>query len=541
MANAREIEISPIMKIIEAETHPPERVYFFDTTLRDGEQTPGIAFTLEEKLKIAQALDQLGIDVIEAGFPRVSDADFQACKQIPQLGLKSEIIGLARIGKDDINKVIDCDMDSIHVFIATSDLHLRDKLKITREQCLEKIIEGVEYARAHYDIVEFSAEDATRTDLDFLIKVNQTAVKAGASRINIPDTVGTITPRGFAYVIQKNREVLPANVRISTHCHNDFGLAVANSLAGVEMGAGQIHTTILGIGERAGNADCAQCAMGLFAMYGLKTNIKTKLLYPTYKLVESLSGFPISACAPLVGKNAFRHEAGIHAHAIIQNPRSYEPLTPELIGIPRSDKLSDIIDQSIQIGKHSGGHALKAKLESLSIPFTHDQFSEIMNRVKSFGDKGRRIMDEDLMAIVRDVIGSIPEEEKFIFLDELTVLTGSVTPTSTVKMRIKVNGGYDTQIASAVGVGPVDASLKAIMTAFANVKKFDIPRLELMEYQIEAVTGGTDALASVTIKLRDEQKREYEAKAVHEDIVMSSVKAMLNGFNKAMIHKYKKK
>jgi len=517
----------------------PEKVYFFDTTMRDGEQTPGISFTTDEKLRIAQALDALGIDVIEAGFPQVSEGDYEACKQIPKLGLNAEIIGLARLSQEDIDKVIECDMNSIHLFIATSDLHLRDKLHITREECLLEITQWVEYARAHFSTVEFSAEDATRTDLDFLLQANLAAIEAGACRINLPDTVGTITPRGFAYIVKKHKEVLPESVRISTHCHDDFGLAVANSLAGVEMGASQIHTTILGIGERAGNADFAQCAMSLFAMYGVATNINNRLIYPTYKLLESLSGFPISGCAPLVGRNAFRHESGIHAHAIIQNPRSYEPLTPELIGIPRTDDIADIIDQSIQIGKHTGGHALKAKLESLGIEFTREQFSEIMSRVKEFGDKGRKVMEEDLLAIVRDVIGAIPETETYITLEELTVLTGSVTPTATVKLRVRDNGGFDTLIASSIGVGPVDASLKAIMAAFAKTDKLDLPPLELAEYHIDAVTGGTDALARVNIKIRDDQKRDFEARAVHEDIVMSSVKALLNGFNKLMIHKYK--
>lgn len=497
--------------------------------MRDGEQTPEVSFTLDEKLKLAQQFDTLGIDIIEAGMPVVSKGDFEACKQISHLGLNAQIIGLARLSQKDIDDVIGADMNAIHVFIATSDLHLRDKLKMTREQVIESISTWVAYAKSHFDVVEFSAEDATRTDLDFLLQANTTAVEAGATRINIPDTVGTTTPKAFAYVIEKNREVLPSNVKICVHCHNDFGLAVANSLAGVESGAEVVHTTFLGIGERAGNASFEQVATSLYALYGASMSINFKELYKTSKLVERFSNIRIPVQFPLIGKNAFRHESGIHAHAVIQNPRTYEPLTPELIGYPRSDELADIISQSITIGKHTGSHSLKAKLDELGVTYTEEQFTEIFERLKDLADKRKNIADIDLISIANDVTGHLTQQEKTVILDELTVLTGSVTPTATATIRVRINGGWEKRVDSSIGVGPVDAAVRSILKTFKEIGK-----IELLEYAIEAVTGGTEALGVTSVKIRDENNVTVSGNAVHEDIVMSSVQAVLNALNKLM-------
>jgi len=528
------IKVSQMMETMRKDMKLPPKVYFFDTTLRDGEQTPGISFTLEEKKIIAQALNDLGIAVIEAGFPVSSEGDFESCKAIAAMGLKSEVIGLARLVKKDIDAVKNANMKSIHVFIATSDIHLQNKLNMTREQVLARITEMVGYARSLFEIVEFSAEDATRTDIDFLIKANLTAIKAGAIRINIPDTVGTISPTAYGKIIKMNREAFDAegysNVKISAHCHNDFGLAVANSIAAVENGAAQVQTTIMGLGERAGNASLEQTAMGLYAFYGLDMDINTKKIYPTAKLLESFCGakFRIPQQFPLIGKTAFKHQSGIHTHAMMQNARTYEPITPELIGISRSDDLSEILAQSIDFGKHSGSHALRAKLNSMGLEVTPDKEKVIMERIKEIGDKGRHVEEEDFMAIVRDVIGQIPEEQKFITLAELTVLTGSVTPTSTVKLNVKKNGGYETRIGSSIGVGPVDASMNAIMKVISEEMKF-----KLISYNIDAVTGGTDALGHVFIELMNENTGKIiEASATHEDIVMSSILALLKGINK---------
>jgi len=530
------IKVSQMMEVIKSNLKLPERIYFFDTTLRDGEQTPGISFTIKEKQLIAEGLDDAGIDIIEAGFPVISEGDFEACKKIAHMGLKCEVIGLARLLKKDIDAVIDSDMDSIHVFIATSDLHIKNKLKMTREQVLDRISEMVEYAKQHFDIIEFSAEDATRSDLDFLIQANLKAVEAGATRINVPDTVGTISPTAYGYIIRKIRESLPSKIRISCHCHNDFGLAVANSICGgIENGASQIHTTILGLGERAGNASFEQCAMALYALYGIPININTRKIYPLSKLVESFCGskFRIHPQFPLIGRNAFLHESGIHTQAMIQNARTYEPITPELLGIDRGDSLEQILEKSISFGKHSGRTALQKKLESLNIKFTEQQLENIFRRIKEIGDKGHQVMEEDFMAIIREEIGDLPKEEKYVILDELTVLTGSVTPTATVKLKIRKNGNYETKIGSSIGVGPVDASMQAILKLIRE----DL-RLKLLSYNIDAITGGTDALGRVFIELMDENtKKIVNASAINEDIVMSSVLALIQGINKIIKNK----
>ncbi len=532
MTEKNDIYVSPMMDKIRGTLILPDKAYFFDTTLRDGEQTPGISFTQGEKLTIAQNLNEMGIDIIEAGFPVISKGDFEACRDIAKLGLESEIMGLARMKKLDIDKVIEADMDSIHVFIATSDLHLKEKLEMTKNDVLDNITEMVSYAKEHYNIVLFSAEDATRSDLDFLIKVNQVAVKCGATRINIPDTVGTITPNAFGYIIRKNYEALPNNIRIAVHCHNDFGLAVANTIAGFENGASEAQTTIIGLGERAGNASFEETAMSLYALYRIPMNINTKMIFPTAKLVESLCGgkIKIGRLQPLIGQNAFAHESGIHAHAMIKHARAYEPITPELIGIHRTDDVEQIIKHSIKLGKHTGGHALKAKLNEMGVNPTHEQFKKIFNNIKRFGDKGHEVMEEDFLAIVKDVIEELPEEEQYVKLEELTVLTGSITPTSTVRLKIRNNGVYIEKVASSIGVGPVDASVKAIVKCFEPMS-----RVRLLEYNIEAVTGGTEALGHVSIELMDlETNQIVKTSATHEDIVMSSVLALLKGLNSIM-------
>jgi isopropylmalate/citramalate/homocitrate synthase-like protein len=535
MTERKDIKVSKMMDKIRGELNLPEKAYFFDTTLRDGEQTPGISFSHAEKLSIAQSLNELGMDIIEAGFPAVSQGDFDACRDISKLGLDSEIIGLARMSKEDIDRVIDADMDSIHVFIATSDLHMKAKLQMTKEEVLDQILNMVSYAKEHYSIVLFSAEDATRSDLDFLIKANQIAIESGATRVNIPDTVGTITPNAFGFIVRNIYEVIPKNIRIAVHCHNDFGLAVANSIAGFENGASEAQTTIIGLGERAGNASFEEMAMSLYALYRIPMNINTRKIFPTAKLVESYCGgkIKIGRLQPLIGQNAFAHESGIHAHAVIQHARTYEPITPELIGIKRSDKVEEIIRESIKLGKHTGGHALKAKLQDMGIETSDIQFKNIMKHIKRFGDKGHEVTEEDFLAIVKDVMGELPEEEQYVILDELTVLTGSVIPTSTVRLKIRQNGDYTEAVASSIGVGPVDASMKALVKCFGPMSK-----VKLLEYNIDAVTGGTEALGHVSIELMDlDTNLIVRANATHEDIVMSSVLALLKGLNRIMKRK----
>ncbi len=522
------VSVSQIMGEIRDSLSLPDKAYFFDTTLRDGEQTPGISFTHKEKISIAQTLNDMKIDVIEAGFPVTSIGDFEACKSIAKLGLDSEVMGLARMAKIDIDKVIEADMDSIHLFIATSDLHLKSKLQMSRDEVIEQINKYVSYAKEHYSTVLFSAEDATRSDLDFLIKANLNAIESGATRINIPDTVGTISPKAFGYMVNNVYKAIPSDIRIAVHCHNDFGLAVANTIAGFENGASEAQTTIMGLGERAGNASFEETAMSLYALYQLPMNIITQKIFPTAKLIESYCGgkVRIGRLQPLIGQNAFAHEAGIHAHAMIKNARTYEPITPKLIGISRSDSVVDILKESIKFGKHSGGHALKAKLGDLGINTNDKEFGKIMNHIKDFGDKGHEVSEEDFLAIVKDVMGEIPEEEQYVILEELTVLTGSITPTSTVRLKIR-NGDFVEKVASSIGVGPVDASVNAIVKCFKPMSN-----IKLLNFQIDAITGGTEALGHVVIEILDiESNLIVKASATHEDIVMCSVLALVKGLN----------
>ncbi len=529
----KKIFVSPHIEQATKGMKLPEKVYIFDTSLRDGEQAPGISFTIQEKIKIATQLNDIGVDIIEAGMPVVSKGDYEACKQISKLGLShAEIIGLARINREDIDKVIECDMNSVHVFIATSDLHLKNKLKMTREEVLGAITTEIEYAKAHFGKkIEFSAEDATRTDLDFLIKANKTAIDAGATRINIPDTVGTTTPAGYKYIIEQNIKEFPKDVRVSLHCHNDFGLATANTLTGIEAGASQAHTTVLGIGERAGNASMEEVVTALYALYGIKTNVKLKEIYHTSKMMEQLSKMSIPPNLPLVGLNAFRHESGIHAHAVIMNPRTYEPFTPELIGIPRSDKLEEVIDQGIAVGKHVGGHSLGAKLESFGfVGMNKEQFNLIRERVKEVGDKGKQVTDMDLYEIATNVCGELSDAETTIKLEELTVTCGKkVTPTATIRLKVKINGDWKEKVAASIGVGPVDAACNALAQVW---EQFGFGRLTLAEYHLDAITGGTDALGRVKVRLIDSFGKAIDSRAVNPDIVFSSILAMMNGMNR---------
>ncbi|MEM2986865.1 MAG: 2-isopropylmalate synthase, partial [Nitrososphaerota archaeon] len=413
----------------------------FDTTLRDGEQTPGVSLTPEEKLIIAKQLDKLGVDVIEAGFPATSKGEIEAIKLIANENLKAEICALSRTTKSDIDSVIDCNIKSIHLFIATSDIHLKYKLEMTREQVLEKAIEAIDYSKAHGLTIEFSAEDATRTDIDFLKKFYENVCKAGVDRINVPDTVGIMTPKKFYDLILELKKVV--NKPISVHCHNDFGMAVANSLAGIEAGATQIHVTINGLGERAGNAALEEIVANLEILYGYKTNIKTNLIYETSKLVSQLTGIYVQPNKAIVGENAFAHESGIHTHGVIKNPLTYEPIPPEFVGASRR----------IIVGKHAGSHGLKENLKNIGFDVSDEQLSEILKRVKDLGDKGKKVTDADLQVITETVLG-MPKIRP-IKLKEVIVVTGN-NITSTAFVKLKFYG--KTISGAATGVGPVDAA-----------------------------------------------------------------------------------
>jgi 2-isopropylmalate synthase len=491
-----------------------EVVRIFDTTLRDGEQTPGVGLTPEEKLDIARALDRLGVDTIEAGFPITSKGEADGVKMIANDGLRAEIASLARATKNDIDIAASCGVKCIHVFIATSDIHLQHKLKMTREEALQTAVKHVKYAKDYGVSVEFSAEDACRSDPEYLIKVFQGVSDAGADRLDIPDTVGVMHPVAMYNLVNKVHNAVDRP--ISVHCHNDFGLAVANSLASVEAGAVRVHCTINGLGERAGNASLEEVVMSLHNLYGRKTNINTKLIYETSKLVSRLTGIMVQPNKAIVGDNAFGHESGIHTHGLLNLPLTYEPLEPEVVGRKRW----------IQAGKHAGSHGIKAMLDQLGINVNDEQLKEIVTRVKDLGDKGKRLYDADLESIAYTVLGRAGDE-KILQLVDMSIMTGTkVMPTASVKITMEGK----TFVVADTGVGPIDAAIKAIQKVGEG-----LGNIRLADYRLEAITGGTDALGEVMVKVEDKNGLVASARATHEDVVVASVQAMIEGMNRLLL------
>ncbi len=500
----------------ERNFHIPKYVRIFDTTLRDGEQTPGVALNVEQKLLIAKQLNKLGVDIIEAGFPAATRGEREAVKYIKNQGLSSKICALARCKRNDIDAAIDCDVDIIHIFIPTSDIQVKYTIKKSREEILDIVYENVRYVKDHGFECLFSAMDATRTDIDFLIKVFKTAEEAGADYINIPDTVGIATPEKMFNLVKKVRENV--KIPIDVHCHNDLGLAVANSIASVLAGADGVQVTVNGLGERAGNASLEQVVIILKYVYNIETKVKTEYLYETSKLVERLTGIKLMPNYPIVGENAFSHESGIHTHGVIQKPETFEPgiIKPEMVGHRRR----------IVAGKHSGIHGLEKLIKEMGYDLSKEQIKIIVDRVKELGDKGKKITEADLQAIVEDMIGGI-KDKKYVELEELAVMTGNkVIPTASVKIRFKDK----TLIGSDTGVGPVDAAIKAIRRVIKEIED-----IKLVEYRLEAISGGSDALASVTVILEDSRGIKSIGRAVREDIVMASVEAMIQGINRIFI------
>ncbi|KXB03417.1 hypothetical protein AKJ45_01685, partial [candidate division MSBL1 archaeon SCGC-AAA261F19] len=369
----------------------------------------------------------------------------------------------------------------------------------------------VEKANDQGVLIEFSAEDATRTDLDYLKEVYRRVEEAGADRINIPDTVGSATPRAMYKLVKEIKSII--NTPISVHCHDDFGLASSNSVAGVEAGAEQVHVTVNGLGERAGNASLEEVVMILRSLYGIKPRINTRGIVKISRLLERLTGIPVPSNKALVGANAFAHEAGIHVHGVLEHPGTYEVLSPELVGHHRR----------LLLGKHTGAKSVKKHLDDLGVKTTDKQLEEVTRRLKELGDKGKTITDADLRAVAESVIGNLPEEEKAVELKEVTVTTGS-TVTPTASMRLSVRG--EERTGSAIGVGPVDAAINALRSVMDEISE-----LNLREYHLDAITGGSNALADVTVKLEDEENVLYIAKGVREDVVIASVEAMVSGIN----------
>ena len=492
------------------------KIRIFDTTLRDGEQSPGVSVTPEQKIQIAIKLDQLGVDAIEAGFPIVSQGEIQAIKSIKKAGLNAEICGLARALVHDIDTVITCDLNYVHTFIATSDIHMQYKLKMSPEQVIQNAVQAVEYAKSHGLQIEFSAEDATRSDIAFLTKVFKAVGEAGADRIDIPDTVGYATPEFISHLVRTIRENI--SVPISLHCHNDFGLAVANSIAGIIAGATCAHVTINGLGERAGNASLEEFVMALQCLYKKEHNIHTKLLYETSKSVSNIMGMAVQANKAIIGENAFGHESGIHTHGILNNPLTYEPIDPEMVGRKRW----------LQAGKHAGSHGIRAMLRDFGIECTDLQLHKIVEKQKILADKGKSISTSELLSIAGEVVQNSKFEEKFKLYDFHIVTGMNLIPTAVI--RLNTNG--KDLIASDTGVGPVDAALKAIQKVAS-----EIANVKIREYKLDSITGGSDALAEVSVKVEDKDGNVVSARKAGEDVVVASVQAVIDAINKVMLRK----
>jgi isopropylmalate/citramalate/homocitrate synthase-like protein len=385
---------SPYVREVVDRMELPDEVIIYDTTLRDGEQTPGVSFTPEQKLEIARLLDELGVQQIEAGFPVVSEGEREAVRRIAREGLDADVLCLARTLQGDVDAAVECEVDGVITFIATSDLHLRHKLKMSREEVLERVADTVEYAKDHGLWVAFSAEDGTRTEFEFLEKVYRTAEECGADRVHATDTVGVMIPEAMRLFVRRIREVV--DVPVGVHCHDDFGLAVANSLAAVEAGAQAVSTTVNGIGERAGNAALEEVVMALEKLYGLDLGFNTEVLAELSRKVAEYSGIDVPPNKAVVGENAFRHESGIHVAAVLEEPRTYEPMDPREVGM----------DRRIVLGKHTGRKAVEAKLRELGVEPDEELVDEVLRRIKALGDRKVRITDSRLREIVKSVVES---------------------------------------------------------------------------------------------------------------------------------------
>lgn len=508
-----------------------KKILIFDTTLRDGEQSPGASLTAQDKLMIAKQLARLNVDVIEAGFPISSEGDFESVKLIAQNVKGPVICGLARAMKGDIDRAWEAvkyaEKPRIHTFIATSQIHIEKKLRKSKREVIDMAVEAVKHAKSYCKDVEFSPEDAARTDLDYMCDVVKSVIEAGATTVNIPDTVGYAEPEEFGkrikYIFEKISEA--KNIVISCHCHNDLGLAVANSLAAVQNGATQVECTVNGIGERAGNASMEEVVMNLKTrkdfFNNFCTEINTKEIYKSSRMVSDLTGLMVQRNKAIVGGNAFAHEAGIHQHGMLSDKSTYEIMEPEEVGW---------IGKGLVIGKHSGRHAAEKILEEMNYDFTPEQIDLVMERVKELADKQKEVMREDVVAIANDVLFSLTKEEQIVVLDEAKISTGNKeTPMAHVKLII--NGKNAAGVGK--GVGPVDAVCNAIRTVVD-------PDITLKEYNLRAITGGTNALANVVIKVEDKGKNVFRAEAVDGDVIMASTKAFIQGINKALNFKNKK-
>ena len=461
----------------------------------------------------------LGVNAIEAGFAAASEGELEAIKLIADAGLKVQVYSMARGVTNDIDAVLKTGAVGVHLVIPSSDLHLKYKLKKTREEILKVTEDTTQYAKDHGLKVELSAEDATRSDLDFLTQMFKVGVAAGADRLCPCDTVGALIPERTSELFSELKKRI-SDVPLSVHCHDDFGLAVANSIIALKSGADQAHVTMNGLGERAGNASLEELAVVLKAQYKVNLAIKTELLYETSLLVSRITDFPLQPNKAIVGENAFVHESGMHTHGILSNPATYEPFNPDMIGRTRR----------IASGKHSGSTGIRASLMEMGFDPNDEHLKQIFQRVKSIGDKGKRVADADLQAIAELVMG-LPAVRP-IKLEEITVVTGSRV-TSTASVRLNLNGKMLTE--AATGVGPVDAAINAIKKAVGIVEP-----IQLDNYSVKAITGGTNAVTEVAVSI-SKGDRKATAIGVNEDIVIASVEAMLSGMNVLMTNHNNKK
>lgn len=498
-----------------------KRIIIFDTTLRDGEQSPGCSMHLSEKLDIAEALEKLGVDVIEAGFPASSEGEFKAVQAIAGVLKKTSVAALCRCKKEDIDRAYDAIKDAVkprlHVFIATSPVHLEHKLHLSRERALEMIEESTRYARSLCADVEFSFEDASRTDLDFLAKATETAIGAGASTINIPDTVGYRTPQEMADTVTYllNNAKGAKDAVISVHCHDDLGLAVANSLASVEAGAGQIECTVNGIGERAGNAAMEEIVMALKTRrdrYGAVTGVDTTRIFPTSKLVSSVIGVKIAPNKAIVGANAFRHASGIHQHGVLEDKSTYEIMNPKDIGLTENELL---------LGKHSGKHAFLDMVEEMGYTLTPEQTEAFFAKYKEIADRKKEVSRTDIEALLA---GTKRRTVKRIYtLNDYDVTSYKGSASATVSLV--ADGKVHTE--RMTGDGPVDAGFKAIASLTGQ-------NFKLVDYQIHSVTEGKDALGEAIVKLTNKNDKMLTGKGVSTDILEASLIAYVNATNKLL-------
>jgi 2-isopropylmalate synthase len=500
------------------------KIRIFDTTLRDGEQSPGCSMNLHEKLALARQLAKLGVDVIEAGFPIASEGDLEAVKAIAKAVREPVICALSRTSPTDVEHAQEAlsaaARPRIHVFIATSDIHLQHKLRMTREQVLVEVDRAVRQARRYVDDVEFSAEDATRSDWDFLVQVFDVAVAAGASTLNVPDTVGYTTPSEYHELIKFLRKHVARSDELvfSLHCHDDLGLAVANSLAAIQAGARQVECTVNGIGERAGNTAMEEVVMALKTrpdvFGGLDTNVVTTEIWPTSRLLSSIIGVQVQPNKAIVGENAFAHEAGIHQDGVLKNTLTYEIMTPQSIGRPSNE---------LVLGKHSGRHAFRERLAELGLGVEGDDFEAAFKRFKALADKKKTIYNEDIEAIVSDTV--MQSDDRFE-LGDLSIVSGTfAVPHATVQLT--VDG--EKRRATAQGTGPVDAVFKAIAELTQT-------KSELLRYQVNAITAGMDAQGEVSVTLSEDGRRVI-GHGAHTDIIVASAKAYVHALNKLEWHK----